>query len=82
LAALIAYNQMIRYGESVVDDGRVSALIGLWLPYVAFGLISFWLYFRRAYTVPSLAGASRLDIAVDRFLALLPGRLRRAVGGT
>jgi lipopolysaccharide export system permease protein len=81
LAALIAYNQVIRFGESVVDDGRASALLFLWLPYAAFGAISLWLYVRRAYSVPSVVGASRLDLVLERSLALLPGRLRRAAGG-
>ncbi len=80
LAALIAYNQLIRYGESVVDDGRISAVVGIWLPYLAFGVISVWLYRRRAYTVPSLAGGSRLDAMLDRLLAHLPRRLRRVAG--
>lgn len=82
LAALIAYNQVVRFGESVVDDGRITAMVGLWLPYLVFALLSLWLYFRRAYKVPSLSGASALDIAIDRLLVLLPGRLRRAAGGT
>ena len=80
LAALIAYNQVVRYGESVVDDGRTTALIGLWTPYLFFALASFWLYYRRAYTVPSQAGGARLDAAVDRLLALLPAKWRRSAG--
>lgn len=80
LAALIAYNQVIRYGESVVDDGRTTALVGLWIPYLFFALASFWLYYRRAHTVPSQTGGTRLDAAIDRLLALLPARWRRSAG--
>ncbi|HMR32507.1 MAG TPA: LptF/LptG family permease [Geminicoccaceae bacterium] len=77
LAALIAYNQVIRYGESVVDDGRISAVVGIWLPYLVFGALSVWLYMHRAYKVPSLAGGTRLDALLDRLVALLPRRWRR-----
>ena len=81
LAALIGYNQIVRYGESVVDDGRASALVGLWLPFLAFAAASVWLYLRRAHTVPSLAGTTRFDFMVDRLLASLPARWRRVSGG-
>lgn len=82
LAALIAYNQVIRYGESVVDDGRISAAVGIWLPYLLFGVLSFRLYMHRAYKVPSLAGGTRLDAVLDRLLARLPRRLRRMAGAS
>lgn len=80
LAVLIGYNQLIRYGESVVDDGRASALLGLWLPCALFAVLSIWLYLRRAHTVPSAAGGSRLDAAIDRLLTWLTKRWRREAG--
>ena len=56
LATLIGYHQLLQFGEAVVDDGRISALLGLWLPFAAFGLISVTLFARAATRVPDPQG--------------------------
>jgi lipopolysaccharide export system permease protein len=81
LAALIAYNQLVGVGESLVDNGDAPAWLGLWVPFAAFALLSFWLYWRAAYRVPTLTGTSRLDAAIERLAGYLPKRLAKAVAG-
>jgi lipopolysaccharide export system permease protein len=81
LAILIAYNQVIRFGEAMVDDGAISHLVGLWLPLGLFALLSAWLFWRAAYHVPALAGTAWLDRSIEGLLARLPGRLGRAAAG-
>jgi lipopolysaccharide export system permease protein len=76
LALLIAYNQVVQVGERMVDNGDIGALLGLWLPFAAFAAICLWLFARAAYRVPSLAGAARFDMVLDR----LSDMLRRVAG--
>jgi lipopolysaccharide export system permease protein len=80
LAILIIYNQVVRLGESMVDDGVIGPLLGLWLPFVLFALLAAALFWRAAYRVPSAAGTGRLERAIERLLTWLPGRLGRAMG--
>jgi lipopolysaccharide export system permease protein len=81
IAILIIYNQVIRLGESMVDDGTIGPLPGLWLPFLLFALLAAALYWRAAYRVPSHAGSAWLDRIGERLLAWLPGRLGRAAAG-
>jgi lipopolysaccharide export system permease protein len=81
LAILILYNQVVRLGESMVDDGTIGALLGLWLPFLAFAMLSTALFWRAAYRVPSRAGATWLDRTLERLLAWLPGSVGRAAAG-
>ena len=74
LATLIGYNQLLQFGEALVDDGRIPALLGLWLPFVVFGLISVTLFVRAATRVPDPKGAPWLDRQLDRLRRHLPRR--------
>lgn len=78
LAILIAYNQVLRLGEALVDNGNIGSWLGMWLPFALFALLSWWLFARAAFRVPSTAGVSRLERAIEGLLARLPGR---AAGG-
>ncbi|MFO1068682.1 MAG: LptF/LptG family permease [Geminicoccaceae bacterium] len=82
LAALIAYNQVIGFGESVVDDGQAGALLALGVPYVLFVLLAGWIFVRAAFRVPRASGSGMLDAAFERLAALLPAPLRRALGAS
>jgi lipopolysaccharide export system permease protein len=81
LAALIAYNQVIGLGESMVDNGDINAWLGLWLPLGVFAAIAFRLYWRAAYRVPTVSGTARLDALVERLAAYLPRRIGQAMSG-
>ena len=52
IGLLIAYNQIVKTGESLVDDGITTAMPGLWLPFAIFLAGSAWLFWRRAAFVP------------------------------
>ena len=52
LFVLIAYNQLLNVGQSVVSFRGVSPLIGQWLPFAVFALGSSYLFYRAAYRVP------------------------------
>jgi lipopolysaccharide export system permease protein len=70
LAALIGYHQLLSFGEALVDDGQISAWLGLWLPTGLFAALSLTLFARAATRVPDPRGAPWLDRWVDRFVAL------------
>jgi lipopolysaccharide export system permease protein len=65
LALLIAYNQVIGFGESMSGNDRIGTFVGLWLPFALFACFSVWLFLRAALRVPALAGASRLERGLD-----------------
>src|SRR5690606_33408835 len=80
LAALIAYNQVIGFGESVVDDGQAGPLLALGVPYLLFVALTAWLFVRAAFRVPSASGGAAIDAAFEWLARFLPGPLRRALG--
>ncbi len=47
LFALIAYHEVLQFGESMIDDGKISPWLGQQLPMGLFILLSLWV-FRRA----------------------------------
>lgn len=72
LALLIGFYQLTQFGEALVDDGDVGALLGLWLPFMGFSLLSFALFWRAATRIANPRGAPWLDRAVDRLVGLMP----------
>lgn len=52
LIVLIAYEQVIDFGENAAESARVSALVGLWLPFAAFSGLVLALFVRTATQVP------------------------------
>jgi lipopolysaccharide export system permease protein len=71
LAGLIAYNQLLGFGESLADDGKIGSFLGLWVPFLLFAAISIWLFARAALRVPRLSGASWPERAIDRLVGLV-----------
>lgn len=74
LAALIAYHHALQFGEALVDDGKTSAGLGLWLPFTVFTLASAVLFVRAATRVPDPRFGFWLDQQVERLARLLPRR--------
>lgn len=81
LAVLIAYHQILQFGEALVDNGDVSAWLGLWLPFAGFAAISLWLFVRAATGVPDPRGAPWLDRQLDRLTDVMIRSRRAALGG-
>lgn len=52
LLVLVIYNQSLNVGETLTAKGQVSHLIGLWLPFASFGVLSIVLFYRSAFIVP------------------------------
>lgn len=51
LIILVAYNQVLNAGESLVSRGEISPFLGLWLPLIALTAGSAILFYRTAYQV-------------------------------
>lgn len=77
LALLLLLNQLVQFGESLADDGRIPAGLGLWTPLLAFALIGAALVGRRGWHVASGAGTPRLDAWVE---AVVSAVQRRGLG--
>lgn len=76
IALLIGYNQLIKTGESLVDDGVVGALPALWLPLLLFIAGSALLFWRRAAFVPRPFELRRLEWLIERLTRMI-GRHRQ-----
>ncbi|HET6466938.1 MAG TPA: LPS export ABC transporter permease LptF [Geminicoccaceae bacterium] len=70
MAVLIAYNQVLGFGESLADNGRIHWFLGLWVPFLLFAALSFWLFARAAFRVPRLGGPTWPERAIDRLVEL------------
>ncbi|MCP5365245.1 MAG: LptF/LptG family permease [Hyphomicrobiales bacterium] len=53
LAIIVAYEQVLDFGENSVEAGVVSALTGLWLPFFAYVALTLGFFARMAYFVPN-----------------------------
>jgi lipopolysaccharide export system permease protein len=77
LAALIAFHQVIQFGEALVDNNAAPAWLGLWLPFSVLALGSLALFARTAKGVPDPRLAYWLDHKLDLLGRLIPRRRRR-----
>ena len=73
LLILIAYNQVLSVGKSLVSFGPVSPLIGQWLPFAVFALGSGYLFYRVAYKVPRGTGRWSSVLLIDGLIRGLRG---------
>jgi lipopolysaccharide export system permease protein len=69
LVLIILFNQVVQFGESLVDDGQIPAWLGAWVPLGVFTLIGLVLLWHRNWHVPRHAAAGRLDGVIDAMLA-------------
>jgi lipopolysaccharide export system permease protein len=73
IVMVVAYHKVNEYGASIAALGRVSPLLSLWGPFVVFGSIIVWMYWRLAH-VPGgqpIGALERFaDAVVKRFKAL------------
>lgn len=77
LFSLIAYNEVLQFGEAMIDDGKVSPWLGQQLPMAVFACLSCWVFVRAAgqTTGPSWTALSGLiDWCVDRVRSLRPAK--------
>lgn len=74
LAMLIAFHQVLQVGEALADNNKVSAWVGLWLPFAVFSVLSIVMFLRAARRVPDPRLGIWLDRQFDRLGRFLPKR--------
>jgi len=70
LALLVAFHHALQLGESMVDDGKTSAWLGIWLPFGILCLFAIGLFVRAATRVPDPRSWTMVDRLVDGTVAL------------
>src|SRR5690606_31799663 len=53
ITVLLLFNQLVQLGKSLADDGKISVLLGLWLPFGLFTLLGIVMSGWRIVRVPS-----------------------------
>ncbi len=77
LVLLALYNNLLRFGEALADDGVVSPWLGIWLPLVALAVLSFSLFYWAAYKSARLPP----DVLIQQVEAAVMRLVRRFVPG-
>ncbi len=75
---VVGYHQLLSTGEALADDAEFSALIAIWLPFLAYAVLTTAYFIRTSRRVPdpgknSWLGA-RIDAAVSAAARRLPWR--------
>lgn len=76
---LITYFQVLEFGDNLVQHGKLSSFVALWLPFILFAFPSLWLFHAANRRVGQDPLAQFFDALSDGF-ALLAKRGRRLVG--
>ena len=77
LILLALYNNLLRFGESLADDGTLSVWLALWAPLLLLTLLSAGLFYWSAFKSARLPP----HILIQQFEAMLMGGLRRILPG-
>jgi lipopolysaccharide export system permease protein len=72
---VVAYNQVINTGESLADDEKLSPLLGIWLPFVVFAVLTTAYFLRTAGRVPDPGKSSLLGRRIDDAVTAVGRRL-------
>jgi lipopolysaccharide export system permease protein len=72
---VVGYSQVISTGESLADEGAVSSLVGIWLPFVLYAVLSTTFFIRTARRVPDPGKSSLLGAGIDATVTTLLKRL-------
>lgn len=73
---VVSYHKVNQYGQSVAELGRVDPFVALWGPFVLFGLLIAWMYYRVAH-VPGGQAIGALEAAYAKVGKWLKKLLRR-----
>jgi lipopolysaccharide export system permease protein len=46
---IVAYHKVNQYAEAAAAQGRVNAILGLWVPLLILSALIFWMYYVLAY---------------------------------
>jgi len=76
VAILVTYNQILRFGESLVEEG-LTPWIGIWLPFAVLFALSIALFWQAAFRVPGDRPQQRLARLFEPAWAALDRAWRR-----
>jgi lipopolysaccharide export system permease protein len=65
IAVLLIYNQILQFGESTADDGKISSLLGLWAPFFVFLLLGLVLSWHKGTRVPRSGGRGPIEAMIE-----------------
>jgi lipopolysaccharide export system permease protein len=78
LVLIVLYNEVIHQGASAANNGVVSPLVGLWLPFLLLATFAFWRYFATCFTLKNDVVSIGIDRIGDALSGLRVALLRRA----
>lgn len=76
IVMVVAYHKVNEYAQDVATLGRVDPWLALWGPFVVFGLLIAWMYYRVAY-VPGGQAIGWLETASGQMTKRIKSLLRR-----
>ncbi|WP_205651110.1 LptF/LptG family permease [Tsuneonella mangrovi] len=82
IVMVVAYHKVNQYGQDVATLGRIDPAIALWGPFVIFGALIIWMYWRVAH-VPggqAIGALETIFAKISKRLAKLFKRQRKLVG--
>ena len=65
IVMVVSYHKVNQYGEDVAALGRIDPIIALWGPFVIFGALILWMYYRVAF-VPGGQAIGALETAASK----------------
>ena len=77
LIILALYNNLLRFGEALADDGVISPWLGIWVPLAALAALSFGLFYWAAYKSARLPP----DVLIQHLEDAVLRQVRRFVPG-
>lgn len=76
IVLVVAYHKVNQYGQEVASLGRVDPVLALWGPFVVFGALIAWMYYRVSF-VPGGQAIGALESAYAKLMKRLRALLKR-----
>jgi lipopolysaccharide export system permease protein len=76
IVIVVAYHKVNQYAEQMASQGRVDAIIGLWVPFLLLGVMIVWMYHVLAHK-PGGQPIGALEFAASRSWRFIRGILPR-----
>lgn len=76
IVLVVAYHKVNQYANDVAALGKINPILGLWGPFLLFGAMILWMYWRVAY-VPGGQPLGWLETASDKIMKRMKSLLRR-----
>jgi lipopolysaccharide export system permease protein len=76
IVIVVAYHKVNQYAEQMASQGRVDAIVGLWVPFLLLGVMIVWMYHVLAHK-PGGQPIGALEFAASRSWRFIRGILPR-----